>query len=573
MIKAPIPLSTCLSAALLSTLATAQSGDPGGQWNFSREMQGEVGEIGFGLAMAMNGDMTGDGVDDILITAPGKNQGSGGVYLYDGVLGTKVWIINGENVADRFGKEIISMGDTNGDGYSEFIASAPGHDPGGLNYAGSAYIFDGANPSNFTLVSGEASWDNFGVSLLRVPDMNGDGWDEFAVGADMADTATLVDCGRVYIFDGQTRNVLVRIDGVESNSRFGSSLANIGDVNADGTDDLLIGAKGTDVGLDLDVGRAFVVSGVDGSGILAVTGESAAGFFGSNVSATGDVTNDGIPDFMVAAQEHTEPGIGAECGAVFMYDGSDGSLLRRWVGEVEGDKFGGSIDGTLDVNADGVNDVIIGAHIKDLTGLPDTVAGAVYVYSGNGNDLLLRWLGTGTRERLGAELEVLGDTDGDGYGEFFVAAPEWREALGQPRYGRIIQLEYDSYMIADNRMISASSGGTINFDLDFPDETSGQNYAILFSMGKGPFFSNNVGIPLSPGTLFWRTVGGDYNFLSQHSGMTGILSAAGEATANVTQTGLPSSMIGMEAYCAAVSVDSGGLLTHSSGRTTLFVTP
>ncbi len=573
MNKAPKLLSTCLSTALLSTLAAAQSDDPGGQWNFSREMQGEVGEIGFGLAMALNGDMNGDSVDDILITAPGKNQGTGGVYLYDGVLGTKIWLINGENVADRFGKEVVSMGDTNGDGKSEFIVSAPGHDPGGVNYAGSDYIFDGGNPSNFSLVSGEAAWDNFGVSILRIPDMNGDGWDEFAVGADMADSAAIVDSGRVYIYDGQTRNVLVRIDGVEANSRFGSSLAVIGDVDGDGTDDLLIGAKGTDVGLDQDVGRAFVVSGVDGSGLLAVTGESAAGFFGSNVSETGDVNNDGTPDFMVAAQEHAEAGIGAECGAVFMYDGTDGSLLRRWVGEEEGDKFGGSIAGNCDVNADGVNDVIIGAHIKDLSGLPDTVAGAVYVYSGNGNDLLLRWMGTGTRERLGAELEIIGDSDGNGYAEFFVAAPEWRPQLGVPRYGRIFQLEYDSFMTADNRMVSSSTGSVINFDIDFPDSVAGQGYAVLFSLGKDPFFANNVGIPLSPGTLFWRTVGGDYNFLSGHSGMTGILGAAGEASGNVTQTGLPSSMIGMEAYCAAVTIDAGGLLTHSSGRTTLHVTP
>ncbi len=575
MINAPILLSTCLSAAFLSapTPAQSNSGDPGGQWDFTREMQGEYGEIGFGLAMAMNGDMNQDGIDDILITTPGKANGAGGVYLYDGDLRTKIWLINGEFAGDRFGKEIVSMGDTDGDGYSEFVASAPGYDPGGNSYAGAVYIFDGENPSNYTMIYGEAPWDNFGVSLMRIPDMNGDGFDELAVGADMADGPVHVDGGRVYIFDGITSNELMRIEGPEAESRFGSSIAVIGDVDSDGVDDLVIGAKGTDVGVDLDVGRAWVYSGATGSPILFVTGESAAGFFGSNVCETGDVNNDGVPNFMVAAQEHTEPLIGAECGGVYMYDGLTGSLLRRWVGEDEGDKFGGSIAGNLDVNADGVNDVIVGAHVKDLSGVPDTVAGAVYVYSGRGNDLLLRFTGGGTRERLGAELEILGDTDGDGYGEFFVASPEWRPSQTEPRYGRINQLEYDSYMTADNREISASTGGIINFAIDFPDAAASQNYVILFSLGKGPFYANNVGIPLSPGTLFWRTVGGDYNFLSSHTGMTGILDAAGQAAANITQTNLPPSTVGMEAYCAAVTVDGTQAVTHSSGRTTLFVLP
>ena len=571
MISPKFLLSTCLSTSLICALAPAQYG---GEWSYTREMQGEYGEIGFGLAMAMNGDMNGDGVDDILITAPGKAVGAGGIYLYDGALNTKIWVINGEANADRLGKEIISMGDTNGDGYAEFVASAPGRDPGGNSYAGSIYLFDGQNPSNFTTIDGEAPWDNFGVSLLRIPDMNNDGLDEIAVGADMADGAVHVDAGRVYIFDGAApHNVLVRIEGVEPNSRFGSSLAVVGDVNQDGVDDLLIGAKGTDVGLDLDVGRAFLVSGADGSGILAVTGESASGFFGSNVSEAGDANNDGTPDFLVAAQEYSDPVIGAETGAVYMYNGATGSLMRRWVGEAAGDKFGGSIAGNIDVNADGVNDVIIGAHIKDLDNLPDTVAGAVYAYSGDGNDLLLSWYATGTRERLGAELEIVGDTDGDGYVEFFVAAPEWRPTPTDPRYGRIIQLEYNSWMAADNRDISATTGGEINLEIDFPDAAANQNYSVLFSLGKGPYFVGGVPIPLSPGTLFWRTVGGDYNFLSSQTGMVGALDANGVATGYINQLGLPSSFIGMEAYCAAVTIDGTGAVTHSSGRTVIHVLP
>jgi len=570
MISPKFLLSTCLSTSLICALAPAQYG---GEWSYTREMQGEFGEIGFGLAMAMNGDMNGDGVDDILITAPGKAVGAGGIYLYDGALNTKIWVINGQATADRLGKEIISMGDTNGDGYSEFVASAPGRDPGGMSYAGSIYLFDGQNPSNFTIIDGKTKGDNFGTSLLRIPDMNNDGFDEIAVGADMFDGPVHMDAGRVYIFDGATQNVLLRIDGVEPNSRFGSSLAVIGDINQDGVVDLLIGAKGTDVGADLDVGRAFVVSGADGSGLLAVTGESASGFFGSNVSEAGDANGDGIPEFLVAAQEYTDPVLGAEVGAVYLYNGATGNLMRRWVGEAAGDKFGGSIAGNIDVNADGVMDIIVGAHIKDLDNAPDTVAGAVYAYSGDGNDLLLSWYGTGTRERLGSEIEIVGDTDNDGYVEFFVAAPEWRPTPSDPRYGRIIQLEYNSWMSADNRDISASTGGEINLDINFPDAAANQNYTVLFSLGKGPYFVGGVPIPLSPGTLFWRTVGGDFSFLSNQTGMVGALDSNGAAVGYINQSGLPASFIGMEAYCAAVTVDGTGALTHSSGRTTIHVLP
>lgn len=549
-----IPVLALLSSGLLSSFASAQL--VGGGWEADREILGTVGLSYFGWSIAPNGDMTGDGIEDYVVGAPAKGGGAGGYYVIDGATDLPVNIINGTTALDRLGLEAVSLGDITGDGVSEFVVSAPGYDPGGKAYAGRVYIVNGAQLSQYTYIDGENAGDNFGDGLEVIPDVNGDGFNDIAVSSDMGDDGITPDCGIVYIFSGADQTELMRFYGPEPNSRFGCEITYLGDMNNDGVSELLIGAKGSEVdlgnGLETDVGRAFVADGATGTVMHVVSGQSAFGYFGSAVSAAGDVNKDGVPDFIVAAQEHTEASIGPECGAIFIYDGASGSLLRKHHGEFEYDKFGKSVWGNVDVNNDGRLDVIVGAHLKDRPNKGDDYPGGIYVYSNNGDEIL-NYTGNGFRERLGSEIEVTGDRDGDGYPEFFVCGPDYRPPTSHPRVGRLLEFEFDPYIYPDNTTVSSANGGTVNLDLDFRDRFDGQNYRILFSMGTNPTYIDGIGIPLSNGNLFTRTLNLDYGFLSTTTDMFGVFDSSGNAQAQFSVTSVPPHLIGSTVYLAAVS--------------------
>jgi FG-GAP repeat protein len=565
-----------------SLLANASPGQIGGSWKTGPEALGVVGLSGFGLAMSPVGDFNLDGVTDLLIGTPWDGNAAGNVYLYDGVTSSKIWVINGESVGDRFGVEISTLGDMNGDGHPEFLVAAPGRDPNGLSYAGSVYVFDGLNRSKYTVIDGVEVGGNFGDGLEVLPDIDGDGYNDFVVGADKVDNpnppagATGIDSGAIYLYSGKTQIKIATFYGYEDDARFGNSIAPLGDLNGDSIPDLLVGAKGTEAdignGVVPDVGRAWVLSGTDFSVIHVVTGSSEAGFFGSSVANAGDINNDGLDDFIVAAQEHTDPVIGAECGAVYIFSGATGNMLRKYIGENSGDKFGSAVWGNVDVNNDGRLDTLVGALNKDLAGQPGSFAGGIYAYSSTG-ELLLLLTGGGFRELLGAEIEVMGDQNGDGYPEFFVASPEYRPPNVTPRLGRILGFEFDPFLYHDNTEISATNGGLINFTLAYPISEANRNYQILFSLGTGPVWDGNVGVPLSPGPLFFRTKRGDYSFLTQEAGMMGTLDATATATAWLDQAGVPTALVGNVYYVAGVAFNANGNATVSSVPLRILITP
>lgn len=558
-----IPALSAVSSVLLSGLASAQL--IGGGWESDTQHLGEIGLSSFGWSMANLGDVNGDGVDDILAGAP--TLGRGGFYIVSGADSTHLTIVRGEKTGDRLGLEAVALGDVNGDGISEFAISAPGYDPNGMSYAGRLYIVNGANVKEYITVDGEATGDNFGDGLEAIPDVNGDGIKDIAVSSDVGDDGVLPDCGVVYILSGADGSELRRIYGPESYSRFGCEITHIGDLNGDGVEELLIGAKGSEVDLgngpETDVGRAYVLDGVTNIPIHVVSGEVAFGYFGSAVSAAGDFDRDGVPDFIVTAQEHTEPSVGVECGAIFIYSGATGNLIRKHVGEQPGDKFGKSVWGNVDVDNDGRLDVIVGAHEKDRPGTQDDYPGGIYVFANDGS-MILNYTGNGFRERLGAEIEVMGDADGDGYPEFLVCGPDYRPPTSHPRVGRLLEFEFDPYVFVDNQTVSATTGGTVNMDMIFRERHADQGYRTLFSRGNQPAtIIDGVAVPLSDGPLFQRSLNLDYSFLDSHTGMSGTLDANSTATAQFSVTALPSKFIGLTVYLAVLTNNSVGATASS----------
>jgi FG-GAP repeat len=185
--------------------------------------------------------------------------------------------------------------------------------------------------------------------------------------------------------------------GSEPGGQFGRSVADAGDFNGDGVQDLLAGAPLDDTG-GLARGRAFLWFG--GAGMrkaadLVFTAGNAGDQFGYAVAGVGDVNNDGFDDIAVGAPLNDD--IGTESGAVYIYYGGitpNNVVDLTLRGEVADDRFGWSVNRAGDMNRDGRDDFVVGAPWADAAGID---VGAVYLFYGaNGGPATtfdLRWLG------------------------------------------------------------------------------------------------------------------------------------------------------------------------------------
>lgn len=153
----------------------------------------------------------------------------------------------------------------------------------------------------------------------------------------------------------------------------GSSVSWAGDVNGDGTPDMILGANAANG----YAGGAYVHSGLDGSLLHAFSGFSTGDQFGNCVHGAGDTNGDGVPDLVIGATL-AQP-VGENSGSSYVFSGADGSLLLQMDGMAAEDYLGGSVSFAGDVNGDGRADVIVGARLSDLGSLN---GGAAWVLSG-----------------------------------------------------------------------------------------------------------------------------------------------------------------------------------------------
>jgi hypothetical protein len=157
---------------------------------------------------------------------------------------------------------------------------------------------------NFT---GEVKGDWFGSAVSGAGDVNGDGYDDLAAGApgDYI-TSEINNTGKVYVFLGGANmdNISdVNLTGTGIRDHFGRSVSDVGDVNKDGYDDLVVGAPQNNTG-GLSAGRTFVYYGgmtMKNVPDLIFTGEADYNIFGCSVSGAGDIDKDGYKDILVGA--------------------------------------------------------------------------------------------------------------------------------------------------------------------------------------------------------------------------------------------------------------------------------
>ncbi|HYF01520.1 MAG TPA: integrin alpha, partial [Planctomycetota bacterium] len=227
---------------------------------------------------------------------------------------------------------MATVGDVNGDNLSDFIVGAPSASPGGRMDAGSAFVYSGLDGSLLYQKDGAIAGDALGVSVAGAGDVDGDGIPDFIIGAYAADSRV----GIVYVYSGAHGGLIYQKDGSAETetSDFGRSVATAGDIDGDGKADFVVGAPNSYPGNAPRTGSVFVYSGATGARLNRWDGEATDDYFGAAVSGGGDVNADGTPDIIVGAPD-VDAGVSLQQdGAVYVFSGADGSVLHKKSGDV-----------------------------------------------------------------------------------------------------------------------------------------------------------------------------------------------------------------------------------------------
>ena len=284
----------------------------------------------------------------------------------------------------------------------------------------------------------------FGERHAAAGDLNGDGVNDYFVGANSQDVLGVANAGRVFAMSGRTRTLLwsTASPEVQASANFGFYIANLGDVNGDGRDDLAVGTDSQDTtaqgasctagsaGCNTDQGKAWVLNGRTGAVLYSMTNPNpqSSARFGSRIGRAGDLNGDGTAESIMGASNNDRPAgcatdgvVEAGCreneGEAFIFDGRTGALVRTLNIPASDrvpatcDQVGGAtavtcgtlglaVQGPGDVNGDGIIDQLVNAGNLSVneqgnacqTGTVGCMVGqgAMYLFSGANGAVLAR---------------------------------------------------------------------------------------------------------------------------------------------------------------------------------------
>ena len=291
----------------------------------------------------------------------------------------------GEKINGDFGFALIGLGDINSDGFDDIVVSAPNANPGSNANAGEVYIFygeedfvlDKINADDADIViSNNVPNEHFGWSLCMPGDINDDEINDLMIGA----PGSTGNTGKIYVYYSSTITASseisasaadIIIQGSSTGDFFGSNIVALNDVNSDQDNDIIVGAPGSD--------KAYIIYGptFGSSDRTTIIGPKNSQF-GTAVSGGTDLNGDGNSDYVVSAPVGI-PASGLK-GQVFLYFGDQNFYNSAVISKENNtivsnsldDKFGQCLNSQIDIDLDGLYDIIVGAPGED----------AVYIYYG-----------------------------------------------------------------------------------------------------------------------------------------------------------------------------------------------
>ncbi|MBB71468.1 MAG: hypothetical protein CMF50_03620, partial [Legionellales bacterium] len=469
-----------------------------------------------GQSLGLAGDYNGDDYSDFLI---GANQADGNTgnnageaYLISGIdvenivgeaelnslsspLGFSIF---GDNDDDEIGYSVNGGGDFNGDGYTDLVIGAPLEDSSrGKSFIlfgnASGFVDPTVVESNLTgangfYISGDSSSDLFGWSVANAGDMNGDGLDEFIIGATESDPGgnnrgeayvvfgTSVAMPNPYDLSSPTVTNHLSIRGNNNGAKLGQAVTSVGDINNDGYEDVAVSQ------IESNNGNVFVVFGaagglpgstiatnsLNGSNGFGMQGIDSGDRFGLSISGGGDFNGDGIADMIIGADEaNVNGGNSGQAYVIFgkstafgatldvtTLNGSDGFRIN---GPTGSDLAGTGVSFVGDYNGDGYDDIVVtvpnfGYGNNDglaylifgsASGMPADIE--LSDFSGQRGIILKSTLSD--VQAFGARVSAAGDVNGDGFDDLTIsdidAAPNGGSSgrvmlfLGQDQFGDV----------------------------------------------------------------------------------------------------------------------------------------
>lgn len=348
----------------------------------------------------------------------GCNEGQGKAWAFSGASGAILHVFaNPKPQSDaRFGSRIGRAGDVTGDGVADIIIGASNHDvPAGcatdgtvevgcFKNEGEAFIFNGATGALFRTLNLPPA-DRTGTSCGTVPPAPGVPCGAFgiavqgpgntggsAVEDQLVTASSFAGRGRQYVFDGATAAVRLRIDSPtgQAGANFGFQDAaplSPGDVNGDGFADVYANGFLQNGPTGEGEGRAWVFNGNTGALIYEIFDPSpeVGGQFGWSLART-NYNGDATPDMYIGQSPHHVQGE-TESGGSYVFDGRDASVLKRLelpAGDVQapsadvGPSLGWGLAAPGDLNGDGEPDYLAGAPFFDEGGIRDN--GRIYAF-------------------------------------------------------------------------------------------------------------------------------------------------------------------------------------------------
>lgn len=338
-----------------------------------------------------------------------------------------------------FGAVVAGIGDINGDGFDDVAVGAPAWSDEVLAQAGQVSIYlgsaDGLDPTPIRLLTGGASGDRLGSTIVGVGDLTGDGFDDVAIAVPYADVEGMGDVGVVHLYAGSASGIgaapYLTLQGSSPSEWFGTSIDGGDDIDGEGTPDLVIGAPG----YDSQRGRVHVYLGTAGTlpstPVQALEGSTYGELFGQRILVVEDMHGDGKMDLVVSAP-HRASDTSSLAGQVFVFPGTISGLSTAAVSSLSAgthgpERMGWQLLSDGDIDGDGFGDVLASGPYASKGGVSNVGRLAMFRGANTGpvEETAASVYGWTQDEQMGLSMALVGDMDGDGVAEFAVAAPTY----------------------------------------------------------------------------------------------------------------------------------------------------